>query len=73
MSYSSKPGVGGRTLENTSIIYFTFVQPPPCPQMADEDKFERTIALLGRLLRDDLNLQVGWGDGQEVRKKNRNT
>ena len=28
-------------------------------QMADEEKFERTIAILGRLLRDDLQLQVG--------------
>ena len=27
-------------------------------QMADEEKFERTIAILGRLLRDDLQLQV---------------
>ena len=47
--------------------------------MADEEKFERTIAILGRLLRDDLQLQVrgevfiliryGWMRGVEVRLK----
>jgi hypothetical protein len=26
--------------------------------MADEEKFEKTIAMLGRILRDDLQLQV---------------
>ena len=41
--------------------------------MADEEKFERTIAILGRLLRDDLQLQVPgevfqikWMRGVEV-------
>ena len=46
-------------------------------QMADEEKFERTIAILGRLLRDDLQLQVRgevfglitWMRGVEVQLK----
>ena len=44
--------------------------------MADEEKFERTIAILGRLLRDDLQLQVRgevfqikWMRGEEVQLK----
>ena len=42
----------------TTIIITILVILIKLHQMADEEKFERTIAILGRLLRDDLQLQV---------------
>ena len=49
------PGLNVRSISLKDQERFTS---PWAVEMADEDKFERTVSLVGRILRDDIQLQA---------------